>query len=149
MYTCTWVTYIPLLGDFLPIQITLEHWVDLPLLYSKFSLIIYFIHSSINTSTSISQFILPPTCNFLPWCPYICSLYLCLQFYSANRFLNFSRFLIFALIYDICFFDLLHSVLQSLDSPTSLQMAPFHSFLWLSNIPLYIYMPHLLYLLLY
>ena len=26
-----------------------------------------------------------------------------------------------------------------------LQMAKFHSFLWLSSIPLYIYLPHLLY----
>ena len=53
---------------------------------------------------------------------------------------HFSRFHTNALIYDICFSlsDLLHSVWQSLDSSTSLQMTQFHSFLWLSNIPLYI-----------
>ena len=53
---------------------------------------------------------------------------------------HFSRFHIYGLTYDICFSlsDLLHSVWQSLDPSTSLQMTQFHSFLWLSNIPLYI-----------
>ena len=53
---------------------------------------------------------------------------------------HFSRFHIYALIYDICFSlsDLLHSVGQSLGPSTSLQMTQFRSFLWLSNIPLYI-----------
>ena len=53
---------------------------------------------------------------------------------------NFSRFHIYELIYGICFSlsDLLHSVGQSLDPSTSLQMTQFRSFLWLSNTPLYI-----------
>ena len=53
---------------------------------------------------------------------------------------HFSRFHIHALIYDICFSlsDILHSVWQSLDPSTSQQMTQFRSFLWLSNIPLYI-----------
>ena len=34
--------------------------------------------------------------------------------------------------------DFLHSAWQSLDLSTTLQMAQFYSFLWLSNIPLYI-----------
>ena len=44
------------------------------------------------------------------------------------------------LAYGICFSlsDLLHSVRQSLGPSTSLQISQFHSFLWLSNIPLYI-----------
>ena len=52
----------------------------------------------------------------------------------------FSRFYIYVLIYYICFslFDLLPSVWQSLGPSTPLQMTQFHSFLWLSNIPLYI-----------
>ena len=52
---------------------------------------------------------------------------------------HFSRFHMYALIHDICFSlsDLLHSVWQSLDASTSLQMTQFRSFLWLSNIPLY------------
>ena len=50
---------------------------------------------------------------------------------------HFSRFQKYALI---CFSlsDLLHSVWQSLSPTTSLQMTQFRSFLWLSNIPLYI-----------
>ena len=69
-------------------------------------------------STSVFQ--------FLPWKPV--------------HLYHFSRFHIYALIYDVCFAlsDLLHSVWQSLDPSTSLQMTQFHSFLWLSNIPLYI-----------
>ena len=53
---------------------------------------------------------------------------------------HFSRFHIHALIYDICFSlsDWLHSVWQSLDPSTSQQMTQFRSFLWLSNIPVYI-----------
>ena len=53
---------------------------------------------------------------------------------------HFSRFHIYALVYNSCFSlsDLLHSVWQSLGPSTSLQMTQFHSFLWLSNIPLYI-----------
>ena len=49
------------------------------------------------------------------------------------------------LLYDICFSvsDLLHSVQQALDLSMSLQMAPTHSFKWVSSILLYI--PNLLY----
>ena len=53
---------------------------------------------------------------------------------------HFSRFHIYALIYDICFSlsDLLYFIWQSLDPTTSLQMTQFRSFIWLSNTPLYI-----------
>ena len=46
---------------------------------------------------------------------------------------HFSRFLIYALIYDICFSlsDLLHSIWQSLGPLMSLQKTQFCSFLWL------------------
>ena len=50
---------------------------------------------------------------FPPWCPYVCSLHLCLNFCPAN-WLTCTIFLgsTYALIYDICFSlsDLLHSV---------------------------------------
>ena len=54
---------------------------------------------------------------------------------------HFSRFHIYALIYDICFSfsDLLHSVWQTLGPSTSLQMTQFQSFLWLSNSIVYTY----------
>ena len=49
---------------------------------------------------------------------------------------HFSRFHIYALIYDTCFSlsDLLHSVWQSLGPSTSLQVTQVRSFLWLSNM---------------
>ena len=118
--------------------------VEFPVLYSRFLLVIYFIHISVYMSIPISQFIPPPT--FPPWCPYVCSLHLCLYFCLANRFIC-TVFLdsTYALIYD--FFslsDLLHSVWQCLGPFMSLQMTQFRSFLWLTFHRLYV--PHLLYL---
>ena len=58
-------------------------------LHSRFLLVIHFIHISVYMSIPISQFITPPpppTTAFPPWCPYVCSLHLCLNFYPANRF---------------------------------------------------------------
>ena len=40
-----------------------EHWAEFPVLNTRFSLVIYFIHSTVCTSITISQFILP---LFLP-----------------------------------------------------------------------------------
>ena len=60
------------------------------LLYSRFLLVLYFIHISVYMSIPISQFIpsttTPPT-TFPPWCPYVCSLHPCLYFCPANRFI--------------------------------------------------------------
>ena len=50
-------TYIPSFLDFLPIQVTAEHWVELPVLYSRFWSVAYFKHSSVYMPISISQFI--------------------------------------------------------------------------------------------
>ena len=60
---------------------------EFPVLYSRFSLVIYFIHSinSAYMSIPISQFI--PTPPFLPWNPYIHSLCLSLYFCFANKFI--------------------------------------------------------------
>ena len=63
--------------------------------------------------------------------------FICLCSCPANMY-NFSTFHIYALIYGI--FLWLHSLWQSLNPSTSLQMTQFHSFLWPNNIPLYIYM---------
>ena len=55
-----------------------------------FLLVIQFIHISVYMSIPISQFITPPhppPAAFPPWCPYVCSLHLCLYFCSANRFI--------------------------------------------------------------
>ena len=51
-------TYISLF-DFLPIVVTTEFQVKFPVLYSRFSLVIYFIHSSVYMSIPNSQFIHP------------------------------------------------------------------------------------------
>ena len=113
-------------------------------LYSRFLLVIYLIHISIYMSILISQFIPPP-----PPHPHFSPLVsICLFSTSVSLFqpckpvhlYHFSRFHIYVLIYDIRFSlsDLLHSVWQSIDTSTSLQMTQFRSFLWLSNIPLYI-----------
>ena len=59
--------YIPSFLDFPPIQVSKEHSVEFPELYSRFSLFIYFIHSinSVYMSIPISQFIPPqPGTNF-------------------------------------------------------------------------------------
>ena len=85
-------------------------------LYSRFLLVIHFIHVSVYMSIPISQFIPPPpppTPAFPPWCPYICSLHLRLFLPCKPVHLyHFSRLHIYALIYDSCFSlsDLLHSI---------------------------------------
>ena len=59
-------------------------------LYSRFLLVIYFIHMSVYMSIPIAQFITPPPpppAAFPPWCPYICSLHVYLSFCPANRFI--------------------------------------------------------------
>ena len=37
-----------------PTKVTTEHWVQFPVLYTRFSLVIYFIHSSVHISIPIS-----------------------------------------------------------------------------------------------
>ena len=112
-------------------------------LYSRFLLVIHFIHISVYMSIPVSQFITHThPCHF----PTLVSIRL--FSISVSLFLpckpvhlyHFSRFHIYVLIYDICFSlsDLLHSVWQSLDPSTSQQMTQIRSFLWLSNIALYI-----------
>ena len=84
-------------------------------LYSRFLLVIYFIHISVYMSIPISQFIPPPP---FPHFPPLVSIHLFST--SVSLFLpcklvhlyHFSRFHIYVLIYDICFSvsDSLHSV---------------------------------------
>ena len=68
--TAEWIscmyTYIPSFMDSLPIWVTTEQWVEFPVLYSRFSLAIYFIHgiNNANMSIPISQFI-PPSLSLL------------------------------------------------------------------------------------
>ena len=84
-WTSHMYTHIPSIFDFPPIQVTTEHRVEFPVLYSRFSLVIYFIHTRVYISIPISQFI--PPLPFPRWCPHIYSLHLCLYFCFANRFI--------------------------------------------------------------
>ena len=57
-------------------------------LYTRFLLVISFIHISVYMSIPITQFITPtPPAASPPWCPYVCSLHVCLNFCLANRFI--------------------------------------------------------------
>ena len=62
--------------------VTTKHWVGLPVRYSSFPLFIYVMHSlkSIHVNP-FSQF----SPLFPTWCPYSCSLHLCLYFCFANK----------------------------------------------------------------
>ena len=68
--------------------------------------------SSVYLSIVLSQFISPS--SPLPSCPHVCSVYLPVYSCTANKFICtiFSRFHIYALIYNICssLSDLLHSL---------------------------------------
>ena len=106
-------------------------------LYSRFLLVICFIHISVYVSIPISQFIPPPPppAAF----PLLVSIHLfstAVSLFMPCKLVHlyhFSRFHIYVLTYNIFFLsDLLHSVWQSLGPSTSLQMTQFRSFLWLS-----------------
>jgi len=108
-------------------------------LYSRFSLVLSFTHSINGVCASI------PTSQFLPSSlPPLVSIHLfstsvsLFLFCKYDHQYHFSRFHIYALMHNIYFSlsDLLHSVWSSLGLSTSLQMTQFHSFLWLSNVPL-------------
>ena len=70
-HTCT---YVPLFLDFLPIYVTVDHWVELPVLHSGFSLlsdlyVVSTVYLCQSPSPTFSQIPLPS------WCPhvYICA----------------------------------------------------------------------------
>ena len=103
-------TYIPSLWDPTstppPTPIPLlwvitQHQAELPVFYSRFSLAIYFTHGSIYTSILFSQFFpLSPSPHVHMPILYISISIPALKIGSS---VHFSRFHIYALIYDICF----------------------------------------------
>ena len=72
------VTHIPSFLDFLPIQVSTEHWVEVPVIHSQFSLVTYFMsHSCIHVNAN-----LPIHLNPLPTSPlgvYMFVLYVCVS----------------------------------------------------------------------
>ena len=73
MCVCIYISLLPFFFFFLvflPIEVTTEHWVEYPLLYSRFSLVIYFMHTinSVYMSIPISQFIPPRLLSLVSIC---------------------------------------------------------------------------------
>ena len=138
-----------------PLEVVTKYGAALPVLYGCyplgifffFFLAIYFTFGSLHMSMLLSHFV--PAYPSPSWCPQLNSLLL--NLYSCpvpRRFRTFFfRFHIYVSAYSICFSlsDLLHSVWQTLGPSTLLQITQFRFILWLSNIPLYIHVPYLLY----
>jgi len=94
LYNVVWVSAMQQSESAIHIPMSTLVWVSFPLrslqnfefpvLYNRFSLLPYFIQSSVYMSTPISQFI-PPL--FPAWYSYTCTLQLCLYFCFANKFI--------------------------------------------------------------
>ena len=86
----------------------MEHWVEFPVLYSLFSLAVYFIHDSVHICQSRS-----PSSSFplFPALMLMFVLYICACFLPCTEvhLYHFSRFCIYGIIYNIIFSDLPHS----------------------------------------
>ena len=63
-----------------------EHWVEFTLLYSRFSLVMYFIHNSMYMSIPIFQFNPPALPPLVSICLF--SRYMCLSFCFLNKFIG-------------------------------------------------------------
>ena len=85
----------PSLLDFLPIQVTTEHYIEFFVLYSRFLLVIYFLHNCVYMSIPIYQVIPSPRSLIL---------HLCLQPTSPlnSTYLHFiTYFPIFCLVFKL------------------------------------------------
>ena len=69
-------THIVSFLNFLPIEVTTKLWVEFPMLYSRFSLVTCFIHSSVYMSVPISRFIPPSFHPLVTVCFFSVSLFL-------------------------------------------------------------------------
>jgi len=101
-------TYIPLFLDLLPIYVTTDHWVEFPVLYSRFSLVIWFTCSinSVSVSIPVSQFLSDPSSFLVFTCLHLCRdncfqhqstsfiwfLDLCLRIQNFSNFIHYNFF---------------------------------------------------------
>ena len=115
----------------------MEHWVEFPVLHSRFSVVICVMHSRVCVWIPVSQSI-PP-------CPprldsHASILYICVSVSASQIRSSVPFFYIPYLCSNIwyLFFWLSHSVWHSLGPSMSLQMAQFYSFYMLGNTPLYV-----------
>ena len=102
---------------------------------------LFYTSSCIDVSATLSALPTFPS----PHCMHKSLLYVCisisaLQIGSSVLFFQIPYIYIYTLIYNVCFSlsDFLHSVWQTLGPATTQQMTQFHSFWWLSSIPLYL-----------
>ena len=110
-------TYIPFLLDLPPtppiplIYVITEHQAQLPVLYSMFPQAIYFTHGTVYMSILISQLVPPSPSPHVSTCPFSTPMSLFLPCKKVHLY-HFSRFHIYALVYNICFSlsGLFHSV---------------------------------------
>ena len=109
------------------------------MLCSSFSPAMCFTHGDVCISVLLCPFVPVSPSPTLSTSPFSISTSPFLPCKQVHQY-HFSSFHLYALLYDISFSlsDLLHSVWQPLDPSTSLQITQSHSFLWLSNIPLYV-----------
>ena len=116
--------------------------LEFPVLCRRSLLIIYFIHNGVCKFIPSSCF-MPPSLYF-PFSNCKIVFNICNSFCFVNKYI-LSLFKIRLHIWGIylSLSDLLHLVWQSLDPSMLLGMAFFHSFLWLSNIPLYFWTTYL------
>ena len=85
-----------------PLFVTTEHWLEFPVLYSRFSLVTYFIHNRVYMSIPIPNSPHPPP-PLVSICLFSMSMFLlCKQVHLYH----FSRFYIYALIYNFVFLSL-------------------------------------------
>ena len=93
-----------------PLKIIAEHQAELPVPHSSFPLAICFTYNSIYMSMLPSQFVPPSPSRCLhKSILYIC---ICIPALQIGYQCRFSRFHIYVLIYNICFYlsDLRHSI---------------------------------------
>ena len=111
-----------------------EHHAELPVLHSIFPSAIYLTRSSLYSLNS--SHLHHPS---MSTCPFSTSASLFPPCKTVHLY-HFSRFHIYALTWNICLSisDLFHFVWQTVGPPISLWMTQFCSFIWLSNILLYI-----------
>ena len=130
-------TYIPSYLDFLPIQVTTEHWVEFPVPDSgshQFSVSYRAIYRCQFQPPNSSHHSLHPQVSIRLFATSVSLFLPC----KSVPFLQISTICINIQYFSLS--DLLYSVRQSLGPPTSLQMQ-FHFFYWVSISPLYV--PHL------
>ena len=111
---------------------------------SRFPLAICFTHGSVFMSNLISQFVPPSPC---PPCVHMSVLYCSIPVLQIGSSVPFFKIPRICVNIRYLFFSFWLTSLCMTDSKSNhiSKMTQFCFFLWLSNIPLYIYVPHLLY----